>query len=102
MVADLPPSSRKRRFIVAAPFSMIRLPTTVEPVKEIRSTFGDSVSSSPTKWSDAVTTLTTPGGMSVFSAISRPRRVALNGVFGAGFEHDGVAGGQRLPELVGS
>ncbi len=31
----------------------------------------------PTKWSDAVTTFTTPGGMSVFSAISRPRRVAL-------------------------
>ncbi len=64
---------------------MIRLPTTVEPVKEIRSTFGDSVSSSPTKWSDAVTTFTTPGGMSVFSAINRPRRVALYGVFGAGF-----------------
>ncbi len=85
MVADLPPSSRKRRFIVAAPFSMIRLPTTVEPVKEIRSTLGDSVSSSPTKWSDAVTTFTTPAGMSVFSAISLPRRVALNGVFGAGF-----------------
>ena len=63
---------------------MIRLPTTVEPVKEIRSTFGDSVSSSPTKWSDAVTTLITPAGMSVFSAISRPRRVALYGVFGAG------------------
>ena len=70
--------------MVAAPFSMIRLPTTVEPVNEIRSTLGDSVSSSPTKWSDAVTTLTTPAGMSVFSAISRPRRVALNGVFGAG------------------
>ena len=85
MVADLPPSSRKRRFIVAAPFSMIRLPTTVEPVKEIRSTFGDSVSSSPTKWSEAVTTFTTPAGMSVFSAINLPSRVALNGVFGAGF-----------------
>ena len=85
MVADLPPSSRNRRFIVAAPFSMIRLPTAVEPVNEIRSTFGDSVSSSPTKWSDAVTTLTTPAGMSVCSAMSRPSRVALNGVSGAGF-----------------
>ena len=31
MVADLPPSSRKRRFIVAAPFSMIRLPTDRRP-----------------------------------------------------------------------
>ena len=85
MVADLPPSSRNRRFIVAAPFSMIRFPTAVEPVKEIRSTFGESVSSSPTRWSDAVTTLTTPGGMSVHSAIRRPRRVALKGVSGAGF-----------------
>ncbi len=71
--------------MVAAPFSMIRLPTTVDPVNEIRSTFGDSVSSSPTKWSDAVTTLTTPAGMSVFSAISLPSLVALKGVFGAGF-----------------
>ena len=49
MVADFPPNSRKSRFIVAAPFSMIRLPTTVEPVNEIMSTFGESVSSSPTK-----------------------------------------------------
>ena len=84
IVADLPPSSRNRRFIVAAPFSMIRFPTAVEPVKEIRSTFGESVSSSPTRWSEAVTTLTTPGGMSVRSAIKRPRRVALKGVSGAG------------------
>ena len=38
--------------------------------------------------------------MSVFSAMSRPSRVALNGVFGRGLEHHGVAGGQRLPELV--
>ncbi len=77
IVADLPPSSRNSRFMVAAPFSMIRWPTAVDPVNEIRSTFGDSVSSSPTKWCEAVTTLTTPAGMSVFSAISRPRRVAL-------------------------
>ena len=32
-----------------------------------------------------MTTLTTPAGMSVDSAISRPRRVALKGVSGAGF-----------------
>jgi hypothetical protein len=49
IVADLPPSSRNKRFIVTAPFSMIRFPTAVEPVKEIRSTFGESVSSSPTR-----------------------------------------------------
>ena len=40
MVADLPPSSRNVRLSVAPPFSMIRLPTAVEPVNEIRSTFG--------------------------------------------------------------
>ena len=84
MFADLPPSSRKTRFIVAAPFSMIRLPVTVEPVNEIMSTRGDSVSSSPTRWSLDVTTLNTPAGMSVFSATSRPRRVAFHGVSGAG------------------
>ena len=85
IVADLPPSSRKVRFMVAAPFSMMRWPTAVEPVNEIMSTLGDSVSSSPTRWSDEVTTLTTPGGMSVCSAMSRPRNVAFQGVSGAGF-----------------
>ena len=49
MVADLPPSSRNRRFNVAAPFSMMRFPTAVEPVNEMRSTLGESVSSSPTR-----------------------------------------------------
>ena len=84
MRADLPPSSRKTRFSVAAPFSMMRLPVTVDPVNEIRSTLGESVSSSPTRWSDEVTTFTTPAGMSVFSAIRRPSRVAFQGVSGAG------------------
>ena len=47
--------------MVAAPFSMIRFPTAVEPVNEIRSTCGESVSSSPTRWSEEVTTFRTPG-----------------------------------------
>ena len=84
MVADLPPSSRKTRFMVAAPFSMMRWPTAVEPVNEMQSTLGDSVSSSPIRWSDDVTTLTTPAGMSVFSATMRPSSVAFHGVSGAG------------------
>ncbi|CAB4853228.1 unannotated protein [freshwater metagenome] len=63
---------------------MIRLPVTVLPVNEIKSTSGDSVSSSPTRWSLDVTTLNTPAGMSVFSATRRPRRVAFHGVSGAG------------------
>ena len=71
--------------MVAAPFSMMRWPTAVEPVNEIMSTLGDSVSSSPMRWSDDVTMLTTPGGMSVCSAMRRPRNVAFHGVSGAGF-----------------
>ena len=63
---------------------MIRTPVAVEPVNEIMSTAGDSVSSSPTRWSEEVTTLTTPAGMSVRSAMRRPRRVAFHGVSGAG------------------
>ena len=86
--------------MVAAPFSMIRLPTVVEPVNEIMSTFGDSVSSSPTKWSDAVTTLTTPAGMSVFSAMSRPSRVALNGVSGAGLSTTVLPVARACPSLL--
>src|SRR6202050_2668484 len=89
IMADLPPSSRNTCLSVAAPFSMILLPTAVEPVKEIMSTRGETVSSSPTRWSDDVTTLTTPGGMSVFSAISRPRRGAVQGGAGGGW---GVVG----------
>ena len=85
MAADFPPNSRKSRFIVAAPRSMMRRPTAVEPVNEMRSTFGERTSSSATTLSDGVTTFTTPGGISVCSATSRPRRVALNGVCGAGF-----------------
>ena len=100
MVADLPPSSRKTRLRVAAPFSMIRLPTAVEPVNEIRSTLGDSVSSSPTRWSDDVTTLRTPGrelgllGDEPPEPGGVPRRVRRR------LEHHRVAGGQRLAELV--
>ena len=84
IMADLPPNSRKTLLRVAAPFSMMRTPVAVEPVNEIMSTAGDNVSSSPTRWSEDVTTLTTPAGMSVLSAIRRPRRVAFQGVSGAG------------------
>ena len=84
-LADFPPNSRKTRFMVGAPFSMMRCPTVVDPVKEIMSTFGERVSSSPTRWSDDVTTLSTPAGRSVRSAASLPRKVAFHGVSGAGF-----------------
>jgi hypothetical protein len=85
MSADLPPSSRKRRFREGAPFSMIRRPTAVDPVNEMRSTRGSMTRSSATWLSDVVTTWRTPGGKSVRSATSRPIRVAFHGVFGAAF-----------------
>ena len=81
---DLPPSSRKTGFTVAAAAAMIRRPVAVEPVKATMSTSGEVERTSPTRWSDDATMFTTPGGMSVFSAISRPRRVAFHGVSGAG------------------
>ena len=70
--------------MVRDPSSMILLPVAVDPVNEIMSTRGSRISSSATELSDVVTTLTTPGGISVFSAISLPRRVPLHGVSGAG------------------
>ena len=70
---------------MAEPFSKMRRPVAVEPVNEIRSTSGLTTSSSPTMWSDEVTTLKTPAGMSVCSATRRPMRVAFHGVSGAGF-----------------
>ena len=36
--ADLPPSSKMRRFIIGAARPAIRRPTAVDPVKEIKST----------------------------------------------------------------
>ena len=46
------------------------------------------------------TTFTTPGGMSVSSAISRPSIVARPRRVGRGLQHDGAAGGERGPELA--
>ena len=86
--------------MVAAPFSMIRLPTAVEPVKEMRSTWRDRVSSSPTRWSEEVTTLTTPAGMSVRSATRRPIRVAFQGVSGAGLSTTVLPVARAWPSLV--
>ena len=51
----------------------ILVPVAVDPVNEIMSTRGETVSSSPTRWSEEVTMLRTPGGMSVFSATSLAR-----------------------------
>ncbi len=81
--ADLPPSSRNTRFTVALAAAMIWRPTGVEPVKETTSTSGCVVSSAPTSGADAVSTFTTPGGMSVRSAMSFPSARVAHGVSGA-------------------
>ena len=100
MLADLPPSSRNTRFSVSAPRAAMCLPTAVEPVKEIMSTRGSPVSTSPTSAGSAdVTTLTTPGGMSVSSATSLPIHVAEYGVSGAGFSTTVQPGRERGREL---
>jgi hypothetical protein len=48
-------------------------------VKDTMSTRGSLDSSAPTAWSLEVTMFTTPGGMSVCSAISSPRTAAHQG-----------------------
>jgi len=63
---------------------MICLPTLVDPVNVTMSTRGSCVRAIATAGLLEVTTLTTPGGMSVFSAISRPISVDPQGVSGAG------------------
>ena len=100
MSADFPPSSKKSRFSDGAPFSMIRRPTAVDPVKEIRSTRGSTTRSSATELSAVVTTWSTPGGMSVRSATSRPIRVAFHGVFGAAFKITVLPTARPVPSLL--
>ena len=100
MSADLPPSSRKSRFSVGAPFSMMRRPTAVEPVKEMRSTRGSVTSSSATALSEVVTTWRTPGGKSVCSATRRPMRVAFHGVLGAAFRITVLPVARDWPSLL--
>ena len=81
--ADLPPSSRNVFFSVSLAATMIALPTGVEPVNVIMSTFGSVVITTPVSTLLDVSTLTTPAGMSVFSAISLPRASVISGVSGA-------------------
>src|SRR2546423_11049685 len=70
-LTDLPPSSRNTRLSVGAPFSTMRFPVAVEPVKEMRSTRGPTTSTSPTTASDDVTTLTLLDGEPVYYAYNR-------------------------------
>ncbi len=86
--------------MVAAPFSMMRLPTAVEPVNEMRSTFGESVellADEVVGRGDDVDDARRDVGV-LGDEAAEQRRVERR--VGCRLEDDRVAGGERLPELV--
>ena len=83
MFALLPPSSSVSRFTWSAQPRMIRLPTSVEPVKQIFRTAGWVTNRSPTTLPGPGMTVNTPAGSPACSA-SSPRRIAVSGVSSAG------------------
>ena len=84
MLADLPPSSSRIRFSVSPAADMTWRPTTELPVKLIMSIRGSVVSSLAASTPDGVTTLTTPGGISVCSSMRRASASPASGVSGEG------------------
>ncbi len=98
--ADLPPSSRNTFLTVSAAEAMTLRPVAVDPVKLTWSTRGSVDSNAPMAWSDDGTTLTTPAGMSVSSATSRPRTVAHHGVSGAGLSTTVLPAARAGPSLA--
>ena len=84
MFDDLPPSSRVTRFTWSAQPAMIRLPTSVEPVKQTFRTSGLVTNRSPTTDPLPGITVKTPSGIPASSA-SSARRIAVSGVSSAGF-----------------
>ena len=83
-LADLPPSSRVTRLIVAAAPSAIPRPTSVEPVKATLATSGCSTMRLPQTDPGPATTLKTPSGTPASSAIFSSS-TAVSGVSSAGF-----------------
>ena len=103
IAADLPPSSRNTFFSVGAAAAMIARPVAVEPVKDTMSIRGSVVSTAATSLDRGVTTLKTPGGMSVSSATSRPSSQASHGVSGAGLRttvQPAASAGPTLARLI--
>src|SRR5271166_7053135 len=98
--ADLPPSSRKTRLRVADAAAMTLRPVAVDPVKLTWSTRGSDASCEPKEWSAEVTTLTTPAGISVSSAIRRPRAPAHHGVSGAALRTTVLPAARAGPSLA--
>ena len=103
IAADLPPSSRNTFFSVGAAAAMIARPVAVEPVKDTMSIRGSVASTEATSLDRGVTTLKTPGGMSVSSATSRPSSQASHGVSGAGLRttvQPAASAGPTLARLI--
>src|SRR5258705_8087060 len=100
IATDLPPSSRNIRFMVSTPCHISSFPTAVDPVMEIMSTRGSVPSSLATSLYGVGTTFTTPAGdVGVLGdQPAHPRGVPRN--VRVRFEHNGIAGGKRRPELV--
>jgi hypothetical protein len=83
------------RFTVALAAAHDLTPDRRRSVNETTSTSGCVVKSAPAALPDSVRTLTTPRGMSVFSAINRPIASVAHGVWGGPFENDGAARSER-------
>ena len=83
MLALLPPSSSVTRFTWSAQPAMIRLPTSVEPVKQTLRTSGWVTNRSPTTDPLPGMTVSTCSGSPASSA-SSPIRIAVSGVSSAG------------------
>ncbi len=83
MLALLPPSSRVTRFTCSAQPAMIRLPTSVEPVKQTLRTSGWVTKRSPTTEPLPGMIVSTRSG-SPASRASSPIRIAVSGVSSAG------------------
>ena len=75
-------------------------PVAVDPVKLTWSTRGSVTSRAPKAGSEDGRTLTTPAGMSVSSAISRPSTVAHHGVSGAGLSTTVLPAARAGPSLA--
>ena len=88
--------------MVAAPFSMIRLPTVVEPVKEMRSTLGGQCQ----LFTDEVVGRgdhVDHAGRDVSVLGDQPSDAGgVEGSVRGGLQHDGVAGGERLARACGA
>ncbi len=83
MLALLPPSSRVTRFTWSAQPAMIRLPTSVEPVKQTLRTRGCVTNRSPTTEPLPGMIVSTCSGRPA-SRASSPSRMAVSGVSSAG------------------